>query len=458
MRVRILLFTAALSLLATIAFAAQSSVPNLINFQGKLTDPAGNPVTDGSHSANFSLWTLRTGGLSVWSEITTQTTAGGLFTHQLGSVSSLSPTLFQDYDSLFLEIVADGQTITPRTKLTSVPYSRVAGGLEVGSASGFCAAPNQLAIETDASDHRISTYGCDGQEQIRLWGVSWGEMLLHDQSAANVTTARLSAQPSFNPSGGGGELFLRNNPAGSVIDLYAGNTGDASVVLPTDAINSAEIKDEPGVANNDNTSFFNLNAGNIVYVVDSVDINIPAAGYVEVTCGAWLNLFHTNLTTTEVWFEPGEARGSLGFPSPGGMVASVPSVTATSVWQFPATSSRFFAATAGTHRYYLHARYAQGTNASTNVAAHYIRATYYPTLYGTATLATSVGGTVSELSQVATDGSLRLPKTELATITVQDHNARLEAELAKMRAEMEARIQKLESQVNQSQQVGENEK
>jgi len=104
---------------------AQPSVPNFINFQGQL-DSAGAPIPDGTHSVNFSIWTLRPlgGGTSLWNEDATPTTSGGLFTHPLGSVTSLPATLFATNDSLFLQIRVGPEVLDPRTALTSVGYAR----------------------------------------------------------------------------------------------------------------------------------------------------------------------------------------------------------------------------------------------------------------------------------------------------------------------------------------------
>ncbi len=130
-----LVATLAIALLAVTSLVMAQpytpSVPNLINFQGRLTDNVGNPVADGAHSVHFYIFPVRTGGVSIWDELQNPTTTGGLFTTQLGLVNLLPMTLFQDYDSLFLELVADGQTIAPRTLLTSPPSIRVANALEV---------------------------------------------------------------------------------------------------------------------------------------------------------------------------------------------------------------------------------------------------------------------------------------------------------------------------------------
>src|SRR3989337_1194507 len=77
------------------------SAPNLLDFQGKLTTPAGNPVADGPHSFIFRIFDAPVAGALLWSEGPLAiSTTGGLFTHQLGSSTTLPQTLFQDYTGL----------------------------------------------------------------------------------------------------------------------------------------------------------------------------------------------------------------------------------------------------------------------------------------------------------------------------------------------------------------------
>ena len=86
---------------------------------------------------------------------------------------------------------------------------------------------------------------------------------------------------------------------------------------------------------------------------------------------------------------------------------------------------------------------------------------FFPTNYGTVdiTVAAAPGGGEFTPNPSRSDGGFSEAGQDAAVhhFTVEEHNARLEAELAKMRAEMEARIKKLESQVNQTQQAGSNE-
>ncbi len=87
---------------------------------------------------------------------------------------------------------------------------------------------NQINVELSAPDHRISTYGTDGEEQIRLWGPSWGEILLNDSSDTNDRTVLLSAT-----SNSGGKLFLyeeTGSNARAVLEAKEG-TGGAQLLL-----------------------------------------------------------------------------------------------------------------------------------------------------------------------------------------------------------------------------------
>ena len=57
----------ALVLVCGVGGAASAAVPNLINYQGRLTDHAGNPV-NGTVQIQFAIYGVATGGTALWSE------------------------------------------------------------------------------------------------------------------------------------------------------------------------------------------------------------------------------------------------------------------------------------------------------------------------------------------------------------------------------------------------------
>ncbi len=104
------------------AVPGQTQIPDLMNYQGRLTDPTGTPVVDGAYSAIFRIYdetsTLR------WSETHNVNTTDGLFSVRLGSNGSpLTQDIF-DYPECWLGItVGADPELTPRARLTTVPYA-----------------------------------------------------------------------------------------------------------------------------------------------------------------------------------------------------------------------------------------------------------------------------------------------------------------------------------------------
>ncbi|MFZ5986794.1 MAG: hypothetical protein ACOYWZ_06695, partial [Bacillota bacterium] len=45
---------------------AFGDIPKLINYQGKVTNQDGTPVSDGSYSMEFKLYNVPTGGNALW--------------------------------------------------------------------------------------------------------------------------------------------------------------------------------------------------------------------------------------------------------------------------------------------------------------------------------------------------------------------------------------------------------
>jgi len=97
------------------------SIPQLINYQGKLTDGAGNPVNT-PQNMTFKLFAESTGGTELWSETQLSVSvANGLFNVLLGSATPVSG--IPDGPNCFLEIWVGGGPISPRVRLASVPYA-----------------------------------------------------------------------------------------------------------------------------------------------------------------------------------------------------------------------------------------------------------------------------------------------------------------------------------------------
>ncbi len=106
---------------------ANAAAPNLINYQGRLTDSANAPVPNGNYSVTFSIYSVPSGGTAIWSETQNVAVDQGLFATLLGSLVSFPSNLFSDTIRYLGVQVGSDPEMSPRSRLASVPYAMVAG-------------------------------------------------------------------------------------------------------------------------------------------------------------------------------------------------------------------------------------------------------------------------------------------------------------------------------------------
>jgi hypothetical protein len=123
-----------LILLAGVAYPQQ--VPQVISFQGKLSDNIGAPITT-AVDLRFRIYNQATGGTHLWEEIQASITpdVNGLYNVMLGSVTALIPTLpFNEQYWLEVGVQPAGggpfEDLTPRYQMSSSPYALRARTLE----------------------------------------------------------------------------------------------------------------------------------------------------------------------------------------------------------------------------------------------------------------------------------------------------------------------------------------
>ncbi len=120
MKLRVALVSAAM--ICLIALSNVIAVPNLISYQGVLTDSSGTPV-NGTVSITFSIYDVATGGTALWSETQAVTATNGIFNVQLGAVEPIPHTVFVE-DQLYLGLKAGAdQEMSPRQMLSSTGYA-----------------------------------------------------------------------------------------------------------------------------------------------------------------------------------------------------------------------------------------------------------------------------------------------------------------------------------------------
>jgi hypothetical protein len=100
--------------------------PRLLNYQGYLTDTIDIPV-DGTFEMTFYIYDAASGGSDKWKETHNGVIVErGVFSVILGQMVAVPDSAFTGGTDRWLEIVVDGQTLSPRTRITSVSYAYTA--------------------------------------------------------------------------------------------------------------------------------------------------------------------------------------------------------------------------------------------------------------------------------------------------------------------------------------------
>ncbi len=133
-KIRIVSVLLSLAIILSISPALYSqSIPQLINYNGTLTDVNGNPVPDGQYDVAFNIYDAPTGGNVLWTETwnpgTTQVVVtNGNFNAVLGAHNALPSSFFTDNIVAYLGItIGTDSEMMPRQRITSVGYAFTAG-------------------------------------------------------------------------------------------------------------------------------------------------------------------------------------------------------------------------------------------------------------------------------------------------------------------------------------------
>lgn len=137
-----LLFRAvgAFCIIFVLSAVSMADPPQTIGYQGRLLSSSGEPVS-GTLSITFRIFDSAEGGNELWSETHSSVNVDeGYFDVTLGEVFSYPFEDLKDEPALFLEIqVGSDQPLSPRTKLSSVPYA-----MEAKTMPGFDPGQNNV--------------------------------------------------------------------------------------------------------------------------------------------------------------------------------------------------------------------------------------------------------------------------------------------------------------------------
>ena len=270
-----------LTLLMT-AFAGPSpagaATSDTLNFQGRLLTNTGALVPDGSYNIEFNLYSVDTGGSTLWTESRTGGNAldvqNGYFSAYLGDVTAFPSSIPWDQELwLTMNVNGDGE-MSPRFKLTAVPYAFRAGALVDGSGNAKTAddfaqlAPTSVqTVNSALAALRLNQTGAGSLLQLQGDGSDVftvdktgnatlaGGLTLGNSTPTTAGTIRWTGTDfeGFNGSGwdsltggGGGGGGLSDPAAATFYDL-AGGSVIASGTFSTINLDSTLENSDPGI-------------------------------------------------------------------------------------------------------------------------------------------------------------------------------------------------------------------
>lgn len=307
---------------------------NKISIQGILKDDSGAAIDDGDQSVTFRLYDVEEGGTPIWEEAATIEVRGGIYSHLLGSSTTLTADLFGN--TVYLAIVVNNRETTPRTELTYSPYTISAAGIASNDGSiaidgegkfiftnnnttyapgvffeknnvrlgdlAFSDADGDLVLKTRQEDKDL-VFGTNNSERFRIGDDGVSE-LRHTEAVTLVLkgdTNNDETTEAYHPS------LIFSQDGGSVqshLGFYASANGPSTsensfgirvaedMVFETDDTERMRIKADGDIQLEDDAKIFGLDQ-----IVGHNDLRFFGSGDGTGTADAWITsdgYFHVN--------------------------------------------------------------------------------------------------------------------------------------------------------------------
>jgi len=253
----------AISILLAASSVLLADVPQIISYQGRLTDSNGEPVADDTYFIKFKIYGSPSGDDSLWwSGIQAVPVTNGLFTYQLGLMEPLPDDLFID-SQRYLGITVESDTeISPRIRFGSSAFTHQALRSDTTDyahdIADNCVTGNKIANYTitemkladnsihsaHLQDHSITSSDI-GYEEITGDNIDNGSISLEDLGQNGATDGQvikwsnsLSEWQVAEDFGGTGDItavYTDNGLSGG------GTSGEVTVQIAPDGVTSLHI-------------------------------------------------------------------------------------------------------------------------------------------------------------------------------------------------------------------------
>lgn len=212
-------------LLAAGAAHAQSNtvMPKRVNFEGRLTDSAGNLI-NGSQNLTIRIYNTSSGGSPIWTETQPGVSlSSGVFAIQLGALTPLTTAVFTS-GSTFLEFQVGSETLAPRKPLVATAYAANAGtlqGIDLPNLVTRDTATGNIGIGAPASaSQRLYVHGTAATPTMLIQNNGSSDEILRLVTAGNGVSMSLFSNWVYSSGalnlGSGQSTYFRTDLGGSV--------------------------------------------------------------------------------------------------------------------------------------------------------------------------------------------------------------------------------------------------
>ncbi len=470
---------AACAVLAASSLAVAQPINDSFMYQGTLNDN-GAPA-NGLYDITFQIHQAESGGTASFSKtVSNIEVTDGLFEAYVNF--ALSGVVFDSDQTRWLElrVTEAGQPgvtiLAPRQRIAPAPlanYALRAGHADSSDTSLQDAYENSEIITVNSVRGLVDIRSSPTQnaglvltnelEEVRaIFGQTVSDSgLITLYNRDNIPNFRFEPDVSF---GGGGFAQIARNNSGASGFIFDGNrdssessylgiqgtnrsiildssiAGNNSVILPLNSINSTEILNEAGVAENSSNSSVSLTADSVaVDNIASVTVNAPSNGYVLVIASMELSASHVAGSTTSV--NIGVSTSATSLPTNGDVETRLGSTVPSGTYDHAVTVHSVFSAVEGPNTYHLNGDLSTGS-ASAAALDIQLSAIFIPTAYGSA--AVQAGPNIpDEFTPV------RGPLTQYDI--VMEQNAALQADLTRQQRELDAMKMQMQQLLRDSQ-------
>lgn len=370
----------AMLLLVLLAAPGQADVPRVFNYQGYISDLDGYPL-EGNFNLTFRIYEVASGpDAALWFEIHPLVQViDGVFSVLLGSFEDLPPGILAAPE-LWIGVTVGADTeINPRLQVTSTPwaYRAAIADSSVVTGAGGGEGGTVFLVNTGSGLTGGPITG-SGTISVPPGGINNSHLTANSVTSLNIVGNTIT------------DVDIATDGVGQA-EIAAGAVGTSEIM--DNSVRSLDIKDEPGVSQNEGhpNNPIPLTGSGQSFI--SVSITVPTSGYVMVTGQAGVFIRHTLGTMDNIIFKLSKTAGDISTPDTGTYVIRIPenwpSDSGYAVHQF--SGSLIFPVNTGTTTFHLNAYDSRNTGDDSLLKPNLI-AVFYSTVYGAVAGAASGDG------------------------------------------------------------------